>query len=220
MRKNEAGVIIPIDRLKPALVAEFIFVYVGAPLLILILRERWLMIGLLWVGGALTYIYVRRYKRPAADDIPFLSKLKPALIRFAIIAPLVSLIVWLTLPGDFLSFPRERPQLWATVMVLYPLLSVWPQEVIYRAFLHRRYAPLFGNGRGYVLASALAFGYMHVIFLNWIAVVMTLVGGYIFASDYARCRSLWVVTIEHALYGCLIFTTGLGRFFYSGAAWG
>jgi membrane protease YdiL (CAAX protease family) len=70
-----------------------------------------------------------------------------------------------------------------------------------------------------VAASAFAFGYAHIIFLNWIAVAMTTFGGFLFARDYTRHRSLSLVCLEHALYGCLIFTVGLGRFFYSGAAW-
>jgi hypothetical protein len=40
-----------------------------------------------------------------------------------------------------------------------------------------------------------------------------------FAGDYARRRSLGLACLEHGLYGCLIFTIGLGRYFYTGAAW-
>lgn len=91
--------------------------------------------------------------------------------------------------------------------------------MIYRAFIHERYAPLWGREKGFIAASALSFGYMHMIFLNWQAVMMTILLGYILARDYARHRSLALVCFEHALYGCLIFTVGLGSFFYSGAAW-
>jgi uncharacterized protein len=48
---------------------------------------------------------------------------------------------------------------------------------------------------------------------------MTLIGGVLFANDYSRHRSLTLTCFEHSLYGCLIFTVGLGRFFYTGAAW-
>ncbi|MBU0799867.1 MAG: CPBP family intramembrane metalloprotease, partial [Alphaproteobacteria bacterium] len=148
------------------------------------------------------------------------AALRPILLRFIILAPLITLAAWLFVPDDFLSFPRRAPERWLMVMLLYPLLSVWPQEVIYRAFMHVRYAPLWGTGKGYIVASALAFGYMHIIFLNAPAVIMTAALGLILARDYARHRSLALVCVEHALYGCLIFTVGLGSFFYSGAAWG
>ncbi len=179
------------------------------------------MIAILWGGSILAYIYLRMSRRP--DEGPsasFCGMLKIILQRFAVIAPLVTILVWVTSPEDFLSFPRENPRIWMMVIFLYPLLSVWPQEVLYRALIYKRYAPVFGEGRGYLIASALAFGYMHIIFLNWIAVAMTLAGGFIFADNYRKGRSLALVSIEHALYGCLIFTVGLGRFFYVGAAWG
>ncbi len=137
-----------------------------------------------------------------------------------LLAPIVMVVTLMVVPEWFFSFPRERPSLWILVMVLYPVLSVWPQEMIYRAFIYRRYSPLFGTGAGYIFASALAFGYMHIIFVNAISVALSAAGGFLFAGNYARNRSLALVSVEHALYGCLIFTVGLGRFFFTGYAWG
>lgn len=206
---------------RSLLLLEFLLLFTAVPALILFFRERWLMIALLWGGSFLAYIYLRM-SRPTDEGpkAPFREMIRRIFVRFAFIAPLVTILVWAASPGDFLSFPRENPRTWLLVMALYPLLSVWPQEVLYRALIYKRYSPVFGEGRGYIIASALAFGYMHIIFLNWIAVAMTLVGGYLFAEDYRKGRSLALVSIEHALYGCLIFTVGLGRFFYVGAAWG
>jgi uncharacterized protein len=206
---------------KWLLLSEFLLLFTAFPALILFLRERWLMIALLWGGSVIAYVYLRIARRPdEGRRVPFRDMIKRVLVRFAVIAPVITILVWALAPGDFLSFPRENPRIWILVMTLYPLLSVWPQEVLYRALIYKRYAPVFGEGGGYIIASALAFGYMHIIFLNWIAVAMTLVGGYIFADDYRRGRSLALVSMEHALYGCLVFTVGLGRFFYAGAAWG
>ena len=78
---------------------------------------------------------------------------------------------------------------------------------------------MFGGGGGFVAASALVFGYAHIVLLNGVAVAMTVPGGALLAWAYARHRRLHLVCLEHALYGCLIFTVGLGRFFFSGAAW-
>ena len=204
------------------LIAEFLLLFGGAPALILALRDRDVMIAALWGGAALTWLWLRR-QGPAAANIwnrgGLRAGLRPVLVRFAILAPLIALATWFLTPDLFLSLPRDQPVLWLAVLILYPLLSVWPQEMIYRAFLYERYQPLFGRCGGYVLASGLAFGLMHLIFLNAVAVVMTLAGGLLFASDYSRHRSLALACLEHALYGCLIFTIGLGRYFYSGAAW-
>ncbi len=206
---------------KSFLLFEFLLLFAGVPALILLVRDRWMMIAILWGGSMLAYVYNKKSSlRDDGPRAPLGGMIKRVLVRFAFIAPLVTILVWAASPEDFLSFPRENPRTWLLVMALYPLLSVWPQEVLYRAVIYKRYSTVFGEGRVYIIASALAFGYMHIIFLNWIAVAMTLVGGYIFAEDYRKGRSLALVSIEHALYGCLIFTVGLGKFFYVGAAWG
>ncbi|MBF6211751.1 CPBP family intramembrane metalloprotease [Nocardia puris] len=120
-------------------------------------------------------------------------------------------------PERLFDLPRTEPAVWAMVMVFYPLLSVYPQELIYRTFVFHRYAPVFGSGWAMIAASAVAFGFAHIIFGNWIAVALTLIGGLLFAHRYRRTGSILVVTVEHALYGCLAFTVGLGGFLYSGA---
>lgn len=139
-------------------------------------------------------------------------------MRFLPLAFALICFTYLTIPERLFNFPRERPQLWAMVMLLYPLLSVVPQELIFRSFFFRRYAPLFGEGRMMTVASALAFGWVHVLLLNWVAVVFSIVGGWLFADTYRKTKSLAATSLEHALYGNLIFTLGLGYYFYHGQA--
>jgi len=55
-----------------------------------------------------------------------------------------------------------------------------------------------------------------VLFLNPLAVLLTLAGGWMFAGTHRQTGSLAIAAIEHALYGCWIFTAGLGEFFYHG----
>lgn len=62
-------------------------------------------------------------------------------------------------------------------------------------------------------ASALAFGWMHLVYGNLVAIGLTLAGGWYFADTYAKTGSLRLATLEHALYGNLLFTIGLGGFF-------
>ena len=127
-----------------------------------------------------------------------------------------SLILALYAPQLLFSLPRQRPALWLMVMLLYPVLSVYPQKLIYRTFFFHRYQALFSTDQSRIVASALSFGFMHIIFHNWIAVLLTCIGGLLFARSYAYSRSTALAAWEHALYGCLLFTVGLGRFFYSG----
>src|SRR5690348_2033463 len=56
------------------------------------------------------------------------------LLTFAVAVPAFIVAVWLLAPETLLAFPRERPTIWLLVMFLYPLVSVYPQEIIFRAF--------------------------------------------------------------------------------------
>jgi len=114
------------------------------------------------------------------------------------------------------SFARAHPAFWAVVMIAYPILSVYPQGLLYRAFFFQRYAVLFPERWTMILASAIAFAFLHIIFRNTLAVALTFVGGILFAWRYAETGSLAVSSLEHALYGCWLFTVGLGGFFYHG----
>lgn len=203
---------------RRALALEFLLIFAAGPLVVAATRERLLLALLLW-AGALGAWRVSRQRQKPCTALNQRRELRRMAQSFAMIAPLLGLAAWLTQPGQFLAFPLERPGPWLGVMLGYPLLSVWPQEVLFRRFALVRYAPLFGTGPGFIVASGLAFGFAHVIFFNPVAVALSTLGGFMFAANYARHRSLPLVCLEHALYGCLIFTIGLGHYFFSGAAW-
>jgi len=135
---------------------------------------------------------------------------------FALGIAVLSGIMLMVAPERFLEFPRTNPERWRLVMVLYPLLSVAPQGIIWRTFLFHRYRELFGQGLGMVIASTIAFAWVHVVFQNWVAIALTLAGGALFAWTYRQSRSNFLASFEHALYGCLVFTIGFGRFLFGG----
>ncbi len=127
---------------------------------------------------------------------------------------LLTVVVLAVRPEWALSFVRAEPLIWIMVMLLYPLFSALPQEFIYRSFFFHRYRRLFAASWSMDAVNAFAFGFMHIVFDNWVAVALTTVGGWLFARTYRRSGSLLCVTLEHSLYGCFIFTIGLGHFFY------
>ena len=139
-----------------------------------------------------------------------------ALLPVILATPLLAALAAILRPGDLLHVPFERPLLWAAILVLYPVLSVYPQGIVYRAFLFYRYRELFPGRWSMILASAVAFSLVHVVFDNALAPTLTLGGGVLFAWTYDRTRSLLVAAIQHAAFGGLIFTLGLGEFFYKG----
>lgn len=140
------------------------------------------------------------------------------LLRFAGNAVVMVALTMAVLPDELFGFPRHRPEVWALVMFGYPLLSVLPQELAYRAFFLHRYRTLLPSNRVRILVSALAFGHVHVIFGHWQSVLLSAIGGVLFCDSYLRARSIWAAWAEHALYGCFAFTVGMGTFFYGGHA--
>lgn len=123
-------------------------------------------------------------------------------------------IVFFLTRDDFLRLPLNRPGLWLMICVAYPILSVFPQNIIFRTFLFHRYAGVFRSESSLIWASAAAFSFAHIIFHNPLALLLTLMGGLIFARTYHTHRSTLLVSIEHALYGLLLFTIGLGNSLY------
>ena len=103
-------------------------------------------------------------------------------------------------------------------MLFYPFWSAYPQELLYRGFFFYRYRSLFKHEIAMHLTNALLFSLCHLMFMNWVALVGTFYASFVFSYTYRDSKSLLAVSIEHALYGNMIFTVGLGQFFYLGAA--
>lgn len=121
------------------------------------------------------------------------------------------------MPDRFLAFPTQRYQTYERVMILYPLVSVLTQELVYRTFFFHRYGPLFGSWRWpMILANGALFGFAHIVFDNNVAIIGTGIIGTLLAYRYATTRSFWAVFIEHTLWGWLVFTVGLNKFFFTG----
>ncbi|WP_439543859.1 CPBP family intramembrane glutamic endopeptidase [Hyphomicrobium sp.] len=122
-------------------------------------------------------------------------------------------------PDWFLEFPTNRPETYRRIMLAYPLFSVAAQELLYRTFYFHRYGPLFGSQRWLaVIVNGVAFGFAHIVMGSQFAIIATMLGGLILAARYAQTRSFWAVFIEHTIWGWLIFTVGLGRYFFTGVS--
>jgi len=199
---------------------EFCLLFVLLPLAMLAAPLRIpklpLLLGAALVCGALLLrdpAFDRRRLRWAAPSQRFAKALA---LRIALVSLLLAAGAGWFAPEAFMAFPRQRTGLWVLVVCLYPVLSVFPQELLYRAFFFHRYQALFRGEQRMIWASALSFAFLHIIFGNPVAPLLTVPGGYLFARTYARTGSLPAVVIEHAVYGNLVFTVGLGMYFYNG----
>ncbi len=148
------------------------------------------------------------------------DNLNPILIRWLIVTLLLLIFTWGLFPEKLFQIQRERPHVLAVILFAYPILSALPQEFIFCTYFFKRYQRFFGSGQMMLLASAIVFAYAHVLFINWVAPLLSLCAGLIFAHTYQTRQSLALVTIEHALYGNSLFFIGLGWFFWGGSVRG
>lgn len=203
-----------------ALVLEFLVLFIALPLAYRFSPVRVPALPVLWAAAAYAWWQLLRdphFDRAQLWNAGALSgPWKSILITFVLAACVLWLGVHRLAPQLEWSFLRRSPGFWAVVMALYPVLSVYPQAIVYRAFFFQRYGGLFPGRWLLILASAFAFAFMHLIFRNGLAVALTFAGGVLFASRYAATGSLFTSAFEHALYGCWIFTVGLGQYFYHG----
>jgi uncharacterized protein len=202
------------------LIVEFVILYVVLPLAYRFSPVRLPALPILWIVAAYALWQLLRDPRFDRSRLwnlgPLASNLSAILITFSAVALFLWLGVHRFAPNLEWNFVRQHPGFWATVMVAYPILSVYPQSLLYRAFFFDRYTAVFPGRWAVIVASASAFAFLHIIFRNTLAVVLTFAGGLLFAARYSATDSLAVSSFEHALYGCWLFTIGLGQYFYHG----
>jgi len=202
------------------LLAEFGALFIGVPAVIAagwfpVLVIPVLLMMAVGCGLTLRWGYHLRLADLLRVRLPVWEWLR-ILAIFVVALPCMMEFLWLIKPEALFGLVQNHPKIWLLVMIAYPVLSVLPQELIYRAFFFERYRPIFGGGYGMLLGSAAVFSFGHIIFHNWPSVLLTFIGGLLFGRTYQRTTSLVLVSVEHALYGCAVFTLGYGQYFLDG----
>ena len=206
-------------KFRHRLTLEFCVLFFAAPLLVIIGPLPNWPIPVLLLSCSMVIIYLRKHTvffewekftnweqaRPLVGRIT---------LRFFVLSGLLVLLVLLHAPESLFVFPRNAPDKWVALLIIYPALSVIPQEFIFRVFIFERYKIIFETKQDRIIASAFAFGFVHLVYGAWLSVALSFVGGLLFGQTYAKSRSLLLVAYEHSLYGMFIFTVGLGRYFY------
>jgi uncharacterized protein len=205
---------------ETARIAEFAAIYVAGPVaMALLLPPSALYVGMLGLtliaAGLLTLTPGFAWRELARGVRSVRARIVLA-VAVATAAVSTSMVFWLV-PQVWLLLPLMVPDLWLMVLLLYPFMSALPQELVYRLLFFRRYAWLFPDMRVAMAVNAGAFALAHLLFWNWPALVLTFAGGWIFAWAFLRGGGFWSAVVLHAVAGSIVFTTGLGVFFYHGA---
>jgi membrane protease YdiL (CAAX protease family) len=204
--------------------AEFLLLFVGAPVLMAVFFGQYPLFPVILAFTILALVLLAQTPDFEARELlrgPVLGQWK-LIAAFTLAGAVLTFGVALALvPERFLELPRQRPALWLMIMLIYPLVSALPQELIFRVLFFRRYGALFHSkklGEKLALAvNAAAFGLAHLFYMNPLTIGLATLAGLIFGLVYFRFGSVLLVTVLHAVAGQLIFTSGLGVYFYHGA---
>lgn len=194
-------------------VSEFFVIFILIPISFVLSYSPWIktaigLFGFLYIIFVLLKIEKKKFK--VSSNLNWKRFWKQTLVKLLFIMVLTTLIVWFTNKESLFFVLLNKPKLWVFILFFYSAFSVYPQELIYRAFYFQRYKALFPNKNLIIFINAAVFALAHLFFKNTLVLVLTFLGGFLFALTYIKTESTLLVTIEHAIYGCWLFTVGMG----------
>lgn len=197
------------------MVGEFVLFYVFIPFITINYFQGWLKV-LVLLGIAMLFLTFL-FSDPSFDKSVFFrldkTSLKRSLPRVISISVLLIWFTWWVFPDLFFIYPLQDFRGYMLTLILYPLMSVVPQEIIYRAYFFHRYRKLVPEKYLLMLSNAIIFGLTHLIYGNWVAPIATFLISWIFIFNYLKTQSVINVSLEHYMYGLVMFTVGFGYYF-------
>ena len=195
---------------------EIVFLFVGTPIILWLELPKWLKGSYFFICvGYVIWLMVRKGKLHIVEKklVHPLKTLTNFGTRFCAIAVSSFLFLYVYDSDSLFNVISTKPMLWLGFSFIYVVLSVIPQELIYRYFFLKRYRTLFKNKWVMVLVNASLFSLAHIWFNSWIVIAFTFVGGILFLQTYRKTHSLWLVILEHSIYGIWLYTVGYGELF-------
>jgi len=202
---------------------EFTFIFIFLPLIAFIFRSHlanWLIPALIILMSVCGMLLLNdpHFKRFRLTSLGQFSAVKRRLFSFFFLGALFSGVFYTIMhQGNWFSLPRNSFDDWLLLLLLYPLLSVLPQELIFRTYFFHRYKHIMPKKTVRIFVSATTFALAHIVYANWVAVGLAFLGGLLFSYTYSQSRSTFVCVIEHSLWGLWMFTLGIGRYLDAGA---
>ncbi|QTL34516.1 MULTISPECIES: CPBP family intramembrane glutamic endopeptidase [Pseudoalteromonas] len=201
---------------------ELFLVFFLLPIIAYAFRHQlanWLFPALIILTAVCTYLLLTdpHFKRFRLTSLGTFSTVKRRLFSTFFIGALFSAMFYgLVNQESWFDMPLNSTRDWLILMIAYPILSVLPQELVFRSYFFHRYKRILPKKTIRVVLSAAVFALAHCVYDNWVAIALSFVGGLLFAYTYAHSRSLAVCVLEHSLWGLWVFTLGLGQYLDSG----
>ncbi|WP_033961987.1 CPBP family intramembrane glutamic endopeptidase [Psychroserpens jangbogonensis] len=192
---------------------EFFFIFILIPVSFAIQYPIWIkmcigVFGFLYILFILLRVEKNRFK--IAPNLSWKFFFKRVVAQLIGIAILTIVYMWIVDKPSLFVVILNKPLMWLAILFVYSVFSVYPQELIYRTFFFQRYRSLFKSEVLFIVVNAALFSLAHIFFRNGLVMILTFVGGILFALTFKKTKSTLLVSIEHAIYGCWLFTVGMG----------
>jgi membrane protease YdiL (CAAX protease family) len=204
---------------KYRLVSEFIILYLFLPLAVMFKFIPLPLMVILLVMGITVHLYL--YYDPAFNRKHLINwhtgkkEILRIILLFFPLAAMMVVMIWKIDETKLFYLPSTNPLFLLLISIFYPVFSVVPQGLAYRALFFHRYGSLFPGNTLKIVISAVLFSFGHILYKNAMVLLLTFFAGLIFGYRYYKTQSLMISILEHSLYGVWLFTCGLGYFFVS-----
>jgi membrane protease YdiL (CAAX protease family) len=193
---------------------EFFIIFIVIPVSFALSYPVWIKMSL-GIFGLIYIIFVllklEKNKFKIDKNLNWNVFWKHSFIKLLFIVVITTTYVWLTNEDLLFNVLLNKPKLWLIILFIYGFFSVYPQELIYRTFYFQRYEMLFKNRNLFIFVNAIVFSLAHIFFRSGLVLLLTFLGGILFAITFNNTRSTILVSIEHAIYGSWLFTVGMGE---------
>lgn len=147
--------------------------------------------------------------------------IKKSIVKYQFYVVLLSCFTLLVavvmfIPKELFNLPLQNTRMWVLLCLMYPMYSVFAQEVIFRTFIYHRYKNIFVKPYMFIIASGVSFSFVHILYYSFVSVFLTLLLGIYLAYIYRKTRSVLFTSILHSVLGNFAFTVGLGQYFFNG----
>jgi hypothetical protein len=203
---------------KSLRLTEFILLFFGVPLFIYFdpgMKYPSSIVIPILIG---IFIFLRRVPDFKFKDLVTLKLSKDQWRTHGIIVILTSVVLLLAVyffdRENLFNLPKASMLMWIMMCIFYPIFSAFGQEIIYRTFLFYRYRLIFRTDLLFVIASSISFSFVHIVYYSHISIILTLLLGLYLAVGFLKTKSVLFTSILHGFFGNLIFTIGLGTYFW------
>ena len=193
--------------------SELFIIFIGIPVAFAFPFNPWIklcigLMGFLYI--IIVLLRIEKLKFKIAPNLNWKSFFKKTFLKLLLIALITFVFIFFTDKDALFNVVISKPKLWVVILFVYSFFSVYPQELVYRTFFFQRYKGLIKNKNLFIFISAIVFSLGHFFFRNTLVLVLTFLGGLLFAITYYKTKSTLLVSIEHAIYGSWLFTVGMG----------